>query len=410
MTTVNAAPFFLSCLLIVAPLAGCLFEEEEKPQGSGFEWTDRSQPECEPLQVDVACREYLTGFTTPVNSLQHPLVDELWIADLDGRILAYDGNALRQVANLSNLISNCHTEAGLLGFTFTSHFETNPQILFTYIGDAVCETKEVTNLFLAVADVTDGQVNHESVTVLREIEQPYRNHNGGHLLGLENNTYLWGVGDGGGSNDPLDHGQNNTSMLGTIQHFWYHNQTITPLHNASNSEQDYVLHKGLRNPWKFDVDPMGRLWIADVGQNCFEEVNAVNVFEPSNFGWSEREANRVFDDPHDCTTPPSEPPVGMTDTVVVYQHENGRCSITGGYWLDWGPSMWQNGYLFADFCSGEIWLAQQSNEGNWDERVLVNTGNLIVGFGKGLDDELLLFTWGGSIYHLDPHEATNEPV
>jgi hypothetical protein len=72
--------------------------------------------------------------------------------------------------------------------------------------------------------------------------------------------------------------------------------------------------------------------------------------------------------------------------------------------------MWQNGYLFADFCSGEIWLAQQNNEGNWDERVLVNTGNLIVGFGKGLDDELLLFTWGGSIYHLDPHEATNEPV
>ena len=394
---------FLTALFVLAPLSGCLEAEEEEP--AGFEWGSRSQPECSPVEINITCKEYLSGFTTPTNSLHHPTEDEIWISDLDGRIFAWDGEEKRLVANISSLISNCHTEAGLLGFAFASDFENASQILFTYIGTANCETKEVTNLFLAVGDVNDGVVAPDSIQVLREIEQPYRNHNGGHLLALGNHTYLWGVGDGGGSNDPQGHGQNSTSPLGTIQHFHYAGGSIAPVHNTTGTDQDSTLHEGLRNPWKFDVDDQGRLWIADVGQNCFEEISMVSALQPTNFGWSEREGNREFTDPNDCSKPPSTPPEDMTDPVVVYEHQDGRCSISGGLYMDWGPEPWQDGYMYGDFCTGEIWLTADNGQGQWEGELLLDTDTLLVGFGRGLEDELLLFTWGGTIFELDVYTS-----
>jgi hypothetical protein len=394
---------FLTALFVLAPLSGCLEAEEEEP--AGFEWGSRSQPECSPVEINITCKEYLSGFTTPTNSLHHPTEDEIWISDLDGRIFAWDGEEKRLVANISSLISNCHTEAGLLGFAFASDFENASQILFTYIGTANCETKEVTNLFLAVGDVNDGVVTPDSIQVLREIEQPYRNHNGGHLLALGNHTYLWGVGDGGGSNDPQGHGQNSTSPLGTIQHFHYAGGSIAPVHNTTGTDQDYTLHEGLRNPWKFDVDDQGRLWIADVGQNCFEEISMVPALQPTNFGWSEREGNREFTDPNDCSKPPSTPPEGMTDPVVVYEHQDGRCSISGGLYMDWGPEPWQDGYMYGDFCTGDIWLTADNGQGQWEGELLLDTDTLLVGFGRGLEDELLLFTWGGTIFEIDVYTS-----
>lgn len=403
MVSPRITTLVLTALFVLAPLSGCLEAEEEEP--AGFEWGTRNQPECSPVDINITCKEYLSGFTTPTNSLHHPTEDEIWISDLDGRIVAWNGDEKRLVANISSLISNCHTEAGLLGFAFASDFVNASQILFTYIGTANCETKEVTNLFLAVGDVNDGVVTPDSIQVLREIEQPYRNHNGGHLLALGNHSYLWGVGDGGGSNDPQGHGQDSTSPLGTIQHFHYASGTIAPVHNTTGTDQDYTLHQGLRNPWKFDVDDQGRLWIADVGQNCFEEISMVPVLQPTNFGWSEREGNREFTDPNDCTKPPSTPPEGMTDPVVVYEHQDGRCSISGGLYMDWGPEAWQDGYMYGDFCSGDIWLTVENGQGQWEGELLLDAETLLVGFGRGLNDELLLFTWGGTIFEIDVYTS-----
>ena len=108
----NYVCIFLVTIMAVAPLSGCLGQEEEDT-GSGFEWENRSQPDCSPIDLNITCKEYLSGFTTPTNSLHHPVEDEVWFSDLNGRIIAYDGQSMREVGNISNLISNCHTEAGL---------------------------------------------------------------------------------------------------------------------------------------------------------------------------------------------------------------------------------------------------------------------------------------------------------
>ena len=148
---------------------------------------------------------------------------------------------------------------------------------------------------------------------------------------------------------------------------------------------------------------MGRLWIADVGQYCFEEINMVNLLEESNFGWSVREGMHDFDKESNCDQPASNPPENMTDPILEYSHENGNCSVTGGYWMDWGPESFQGSYLYGDFCSGTIWTAKQI-DGSWVGEELTTVGTMIVGFGRGLNDELLVFSWSGSIYQLSETE------
>ena len=164
---------------------------------------------------------------------------------------------------------------------------------------------------------------------------------GGGLLGIlnaGNGYYLWGVGDGGGSNDPDNNGQNESSPLSSIHYFKYDGTSISPVMFNSDGSSTYILHKGLRNPWKFDVDNENRLWIADVGQYCYEEVNVGNLFDQSNFGWSTREGMHNYDPSDDCTSPPS--PLddnNLTDPVTEYPHYGGNCSIIGGFWVDKGP-------------------------------------------------------------------------
>ena len=120
------------------------------------------------------------------------------------------------------------------------------------------------------------------------------------------------------------------------------------------NDTDYVLDYGLRNPWKFDIDNSGQLWIADVGQYCYEEINLVPIFDQTNFGWSQREGMHNYDPSDDCTSAATTPDdSNLTDPIVEYAHTGGNCSITGGFWMDWGPNSLQGGYIYGDFCSLE---------------------------------------------------------
>ena len=119
----------------------------------------------------------------------------------------------------------------------------------------------------------------------------------------------------------------------------------------------------------------------------------------SNFGWAIREGFHDFDENRGCFEEITPTPDGMVDPVIEYGHQNGNCSVTGGFWMDWGPESLRGGYLYGDFCSGSIWIAKNTN-GVWTPQYITNVGTLIVGFGQGLDDELLIFSWSGAVYQI----------
>ena len=385
----------ITLLLLTSTLSGCLSDDES----SGFSWPERLDINCDSAEEsDQNCQVYLEGFDIPVRTVKHPLLEEIWIVDLAGTISSWDGQSLQQVANLTDVVCRCENEQGLFGLAFDEDFAETGAVLLSYIENGTCDGPNESNLILAEVIVENGTIDSSSIRVLREIEQPYRNHNGGHLMHIGNHQYLWGVGDGGSAMDPYGHGQNKSTPLGAIHLMQYENGSIEPVLQDTDGDP-YILHHGLRNPWRFDVDPLNQIWIADVGQYCYEEINVVPLMDASNFGWALREGMHQFDDNRGCFDEITPAPEGIVDPVLEYGHQGGNCSVTGGFWMDWGPEKLRDGYLYGDFCSGSIWIAKNIS-GEWVAENVANAGTLIVGFGKGLNDELLIFSWGGTIYHI----------
>ena len=382
----------LTLLLFLSSLSiGCFGGDSD----DGFVWPDPISDGCQ-MSYDLECQTVLQLGETAHHSLLNPLDGKMWVIFLSGIIKSWDGQNLEDVADLSGIVSRCHMEQGLLGFSFDEDFENSKLVLLSYVEDGTCEGENQSDLVLSSAEVGDnGLIDADSITVLKRIEQPYRNHNGGFLVHAGNSSYLWGLGDGGSANDPHSHGQDQSSPLGTILLFEFRdNEVLAVLDNSTGDP--YILHSGLRNPWRFDIGNSNDLWIADVGQNCWEEVNLVSLIERANLGWSEREGFQEFQEEMSCSSTRDDSENGLTDPLLAYPHENGNCSITGGYWMDWGPENLRDGYLYGDFCTGSIWILEET-DGKWNERHLGNSGGMIVGFGKGFNDEILVFHWAGDI-------------
>ena len=364
----------------------------------GFDWPDPASDGCH-MDYDLECSTLLQLGETAHHSLINPLDGKMWIIFLGGMIKSWDGENLEDVADLSDLVSRCHMEQGLLGISFDSDYVESKIVLLSYVEDGTCEGENQSDLVLSSAKIGDsGVMDMDSITVLKRIEQPYRNHNGGYLLHVGNGNYLWGVGDGGSANDPHGNGQDPSNPLGTIQLFEFRgNEIVAVLDNSTGDP--FVLHYGLRNPWRFDVSDDGDLWIADVGQNCWEEVNLVTLDKRSNLGWGDREGFQEFYEGVSCTEEKGESDIDVTDPILAYPHQEGNCSITGGYWMDWGPESLRNGYIYGDFCTGSIWIIEEI-DGEWTETKIGNSGGMIVGFGEGINGEIIVFHWTGDIVEI----------
>ncbi|MEC7503141.1 MAG: PQQ-dependent sugar dehydrogenase [Candidatus Thermoplasmatota archaeon] len=384
----------LVTLMLSSLCMGCFGGDSD----DGFEWPDPISDGCH-VDYDLECSTLLQLGETAHHSLINPLDGKMWIIFLGGMIKSWDGENLEDVADLSDLVSRCHMEQGLLGISFDSDYVESKIVLLSYVEDGTCEGENQSDLVLSSAKIGDaGVMDMDSITVLKRIEQPYRNHNGGYLLHVGNGNYLWGVGDGGSANDPHGNGQDPSNPLGTIQLFEFRgNEIVAVLDNSTGDP--FVLHYGLRNPWRFDVSDDGDLWIADVGQNCWEEVNLVTLDKRSNLGWGDREGFQEFYEGVSCTEEKGVSDIDVTDPILAYPHQEGNCSITGGYWMDWGPESLRNGYIYGDFCTGSIWIIEEI-DGEWTETKIGNSGGMIVGFGEGMNGEIIVFHWTGDIVEI----------
>lgn len=387
---------FLALLLILPAVSGCLGTTEEGPPA--FEW-----PEPDPIVgceltsgSNLSCDQWLNTSSAVIDIV--PIGTNVIVSMLDGTIARWVGNETQPLVNLTSTVSTCHNEQGLLAFEAMDADESVNTVLIAYVEAGPCDPAHVSDVAVAVLDLDQG-LDAVPEVVLR-LPQVKRNHNGADLIRLEDGSFLMSVGDGGGSNDPYGHGQNTSSLLGGILHFSVENGSAVPASNVSDEQDDFLLHHGLRNPFRMAQDPAGGLWIADVGQRCWEEVNYIPNWEvPTNFGWNEREGHMPFSADAPCDTPSTEPPAGLVDPVLTYGHDEGRCSILGGPWVESSMLTPTPGFLYGDFCSGEVWVAHAGDSGT--ESTLIATTNLfIVGLAVADDGTILLSSWTGGVYAL----------
>jgi glucose/arabinose dehydrogenase len=284
-------------------------------------------------------------------------------------------------------------EQGLLGLAFDPDYATNGRFYVDYTrkpdGDTV------------VAEFrrsSSTRARKSSARTVLRINQPYSNHNGG-MLAFGPDGYLYiGTGDGGSAGDPGNRAQNTSKLLGKILRIrpyksgsrGYTVPSSNPFVGRSGS--DLVWAYGLRNPWRFSFDrSTGDLWIGDVGQSRYEEIdlatNSGGRGRGVNYGWHRCEGRKTY--PHDRTCTFGRKP------IKVYRHGSNGCSVSGGYAYR-GPdfaSGWQGKYIYGDYCSGRVWVIDKSGS----VRASRDTSYNISGFGEDGRGRLFMTDLGGRI-------------
>jgi glucose/arabinose dehydrogenase len=246
------------------------------------------------------------------------------------------------------------------------------------------------NSRVAVYKSSGGHGVRSSGRILLSIQQPYPNHNGGQLQ-FDKRGYLYaGFGDGGSGGDPQQHAQNMHSNLGKL----LRSSTTTP------STSWKIVGLGLRNPWRFSFDSKtNNLWIGDVGQNTWEEIDvrgAANLDNLANYGWSRYEGYSVYDASHAYSN------VGQKiRPVLVYGHINGQCSVTGGYVYRGSAVPAARGrYFYGDYCAGRIWSFSTGTGGRTSSAVVSGNVPSLSSFGTNGHGELFAVSLDGTLYKL----------
>ncbi len=325
-------------------------------------------------------------------------LDRLFIVEQGGRVwIMQDGVVLSSpFLDVSALVSRNANERGLLGLAFHPNYAENGQFFINYTdvnGDTAV-------LRYRVSADNPNLADPNSAEYVIRVGQPYPNHNGGDIaFGPDGYLYI-GMGDGGSAGDPQRHAQNPQSLLGKMLRLDVHGGTpyAIPTDNPYVNDPRFlpeIWAIGLRNPWRFSFDRLtGDLYIADVGQNQWEEVN----FQPAdnsggeNYGWNIMEGTHRYS---------GEPVIeGLTAPFTEYNHSQG-CSVTGGYVYRGSalPDL-QGIYLFADYCSGLIWASARDASGTWQTTLFKESGLVISSFGQDDSGELYVVHHGGGVWKL----------
>lgn len=357
----------------------------------------------------------LVTLTTVASGFNRPLLvthagddsNRLFVVEQGGPIwIIKDGARLEtpflDVTNLLTWDVNAggYTERGLLGLAFHPNYAENGQFFINYTDQDGATVVARYRVSADNPDVADAN----SAEILFTQAQPYANHNGGDIaFGPDGYLYI-SLGDGGSANDPLGAGQNPFNLLGTILRIDVDGEAPygIPEDNpfvGTGAGAGEIWAYGLRNVWRFGFDrATGDLYLADVGQNAWEEVNFQPADSPGgeNYGWNAYEASHLLFG-------------GADENAVVmpfaeYNHSEG-CSITGGtvYRGEAIPDL-VGAYLFGDWCSGTVWASYRDEAGTWFTNAYLETGFNISAFGEDEAGEMYIVDHGGQVLRIDPVE------
>jgi glucose/arabinose dehydrogenase len=406
----------------------------------------------EPTTPDVSVSAFATGLSQPLGIVNSGIAgdERLFIVQKSGLIRIVQGNGSvlpTPFLDISNLVSG-GSEQGLLGLAFHPEYGENGYFFVNYT-----DTGGNTQIVRYRVNPTDPNVaDPDSALTVLSVTQPLSNHNGGNLeFGPDGYLYI-GLGDGGGSGDPGNYGQNMASLLGKMLRIDPVIPTIIPPPDPipTPTQQLYLPYiqkaegevapppyldpdcgsgnyfipadnpfvedtpdtcneiwaAGLRNPWRFSFDRLlGDLYIADVGQNAWEEVNWQPASSPGgeNYGW------RCYEGNHPYNLTGCGPAELYTFPIHEYNHSQGDRSITGGsvYRGSDYPALWGH-YLFGDYMSGRFWALHPDGDGGWQ---IISFGSLLgnfslSSFGEDINGELYASHLGnGTIYRIQENSS-----
>jgi glucose/arabinose dehydrogenase len=361
--------------------------------------------EAAPDPANVAVEEYVSGLSYPLY-VTHAGDESgrLFVVGQAGQIyLIKDGELQEELfLDLSDTVTQSvlrgYSEQGLLGLAFHPNYEENGFFYVNYTdqsGDSAVARYSVSSDNPDVAD-------KDSAVVLMTQDQPFPNHNGGHMtFGPDGYLYI-SFGDGGAANDPLQTGQNPSDWLGSILRIDVDSEEPygIPEDNPVANNEDFapeVWSYGLRNVWRFSFDrATGDMYLADVGQNMWEEVNLqpADSTGGENYGWNAYEASQPF--------ATSAEPEGMVYPFAEYPHQGGDCSVTGGYVYRGTEIPELEGvYLFSDYCTGRVWASYRDANGDWQTNVFMELNRQVSSFGEDEVGELYIVDYGGSLWRIN---------
>ena len=373
----------LIALLLALLAAGCTSGVAPTPAPAslpGASTPDTGGPDA-PAARGVSLEPFLHGFSRPL-LLTHDAEGALYVVEQDGRIWRVEEDAREAWLDIDAKVGSLGNEQGLLGLAFDG--DGRAYVSYTdNEGDSV------------LARYVDGQEE-----VILRVDQPYGNHNGGHVAIGPDGYLYFGLGDGGSGNDPHGNGQDPNALLGSLLRLdvdWPTGYEVPPDNPyVGGGGRSEVWAKGLRNPWRFSFDRgTGDLYIADVGQGAREEIDFVPAGAAGglNFGWAayegseRRELRSAFSE----VTPP------VHDYPL---REEGRCAIVGGHvYRGVREPALTGAYLFGDHCSGEIW-ALRFVDGAWAVALLLDSDLNITSFGDDAEGEVYVVDRSGGIYRL----------
>jgi glucose/arabinose dehydrogenase len=371
-----------------------------------------------------------SGLNRPVYVTAPAGDDRLFIVEQRGVIkILKDGVVLsRPFLDIDPLVTGPNSngdERGLLGLAFHPQYGANGKFYLNYIN--LSGNTEIAE-YVVSADPDSADTG--SARSVMTIAQDFANHNGGNIAFGPNDGYLYiGMGDGGSGGDPNGRGQDLSQLLGKVLRIDVNVAVgyAIPLNNPYlpvAGARDEIWAAGVRNPYRWSFDRLtGDLYIGDVGQNCFEEIN----FQPAsstggeNYGWDITEAYQCFNelDFNDCVNAPCGPD-SLVEPISHYSHAVGGCSVTGGFVYRGAniPSL-QGTYFYADYCSGLIWSIRYDGAAVTDsmERSaeLAPGGGLTItnisGFGEDGHGELYIIdhtsTTAGEVYKIVDADAVD---
>jgi glucose/arabinose dehydrogenase len=313
----------------------------------------------------------------------------IWVADADGTVHPDPMVDLRDRLRSGG-------EQGLLGLALHPGFPSDPRAFVNYTdrnGDSVIAS-------LSLVPGNPNRLDPTSEEQILFLKQPYANHNGGDLLfGPDGYLYAF-FGDGGSGGDPHDNGQNRDALLGKvlrldIDHPSGNRAYSAPAGNPflGGGGRDEIWLVGMRNPWRASFDrATGDLWIGDVGQGAWEEIDVARAGVGGlNLGWNRMEGNHCYPAGADCST------AGLTPPVSEYGHDLG-CTVVGGHVYRGAkyPAL-AGAYLFADYCSGRIFALDPRTDGFREPIEVGNGASGLSSFGEDAAGELYVTHLSGDV-------------